>query len=356
MITFNPGAFKHQIQFESKRYQPVTLSVMSNRGISGLMRRILSVASCVFQSLKPQIVHVGPHVGSVWATQGALEKYFGKIARSESSDLDQKMLDAFRMQNKPLYLTPKTHINLCSYTQTALSAGYEIGLQKQQIGDIQELDYKLLECEPLPRVQPIQLTKNLDEVVSVDAHRISILNQHYIATKYPAEPGDILRYWLLAMQENASTAVQLAEGPNYYPPTGAKWTALNEKFSIECKSEESVLPYLTKREILLKMGEETKVMTHWSFIGWPDFEVPPIDQIKELLNHVGGSKSSFESPILVHCGAGVGRTGTFIALSSLSKNPKTSPLVIIRKMREQRPYPMVETPKQLQFIYEFLRS
>ena len=69
--------------------------------------------------------------------------------------------------------------------------------------------------------------------------------------------------------------------------------------------------------------------------------------------------SSAKGPILVHCSAGVGRTGTFITLDIALEQAKTNDLVdvagIISRLREQR-YKMVQSlvswePKTLAIMY-----
>ena len=61
-------------------------------------------------------------------------------------------------------------------------------------------------------------------------------------------------------------------------------------------------------------------MTHFHFNGWPDYGVP-----KDLHNLVGFIENvrsvmltkDTNCPIVVHCSAGVGRSGTYIALDTL---------------------------------------
>ena len=55
------------------------------------------------------------------------------------------------------------------------------------------------------------------------------------------------------------------------------------------------------------------------YIGWPDFEAPTdpepiISLVKEMRQMIAMSKKSEKINILVHCSAGVGRTGTLITL------------------------------------------
>ena len=65
---------------------------------------------------------------------------------------------------------------------------------------------------------------------------------------------------------------------------------------------------------------EWRTVTHFHFNGWPDYGVP-----KDLHNLVGFIENvrsvlltkNTNCPIMVHCSAGVGRSGTYIALDTL---------------------------------------
>ena len=65
-------------------------------------------------------------------------------------------------------------------------------------------------------------------------------------------------------------------------------------------------------------------MTQYQFISWPDHHVPIEDEntykiIEILMNNIYDNffENNFNIPILIHCSAGVGRTGTFIALCNI---------------------------------------
>ena len=82
---------------------------------------------------------------------------------------------------------------------------------------------------------------------------------------------------------------------------------------------------LAIRSLELKTNEYTRNVKQIHFTKWPDHGVPPIDKvydafckiIEEVDNNEDISKISdnqYKSPVVVHCSAGVGRTGTFISL------------------------------------------
>lgn len=65
------------------------------------------------------------------------------------------------------------------------------------------------------------------------------------------------------------------------------------------------------------VGGDAFVVKHVNYEKWPDHSIP--DDPIELMNlaQVVSDANASSSPILAHCSAGVGRTGTFIAISSL---------------------------------------
>lgn len=82
-----------------------------------------------------------------------------------------------------------------------------------------------------------------------------------------------------------------------------------------------------------------------------------------LLNFVGATRlylpHNDPGPIVVHCSAGVGRTGTFIAVDYLMQHVRTSDVIdiysYVMKMRNNRPN-MVQTEDQYVFIHDCIKD
>ncbi|KAJ8133357.1 hypothetical protein O1611_g266 [Lasiodiplodia mahajangana] len=115
-------------------------------------------------------------------------------------------------------------------------------------------------------------------------------------------------------------------------------------------------------------------MTVWHLLyrKWPDFGVPKVedyDSFFELMKLSRELNSSATNPRIIHCSAGVGRTGTFIALETLmreidegamddldqQRNDNNDDLVFrtVNHLREQR-RTMVQADSQYAFIYKVL--
>lgn len=107
---------------------------------------------------------------------------------------------------------------------------------------------------------------------------------------------------------------------------------------------------------------------HVLFERWPDFSIPEGHEKTAFLNLIRFSRINDDSasPRIVHDSAGVGRTGTFIALDwlmyeleegALDDVPDDQdPIVqVITRLRDQRPM-MVQSKQQFVFIYDVLRE
>lgn len=70
------------------------------------------------------------------------------------------------------------------------------------------------------------------------------------------------------------------------------------------------------------MGEtdQTRTVTHFHYIAWPDNGLPSTTKsfldLVDLADQANGSSG----PLIVHCSAGLGRSGTFIAVHSILKH------------------------------------
>lgn len=82
------------------------------------------------------------------------------------------------------------------------------------------------------------------------------------------------------------------------------------------------------RKLNLEIDGETKVICHYLFNHWPDFGKPEAEDRRALVELTKVSKAvAGDSPRIVHCSAGVGRTGTWIALDYLLQELEAGRLV-----------------------------
>ena len=123
------------------------------------------------------------------------------------------------------------------------------------------------------------------------------------------------------------------------------------------------------RKLSLQFGEETKDVWHLLFSGWPDFAVPEDEDraaLLDLLKLSAEKASSPSNPRIIHCSAGVGRSGTFIALEYLLAQIESGAMAdaresedlifdVVNRLREQRML-MVQMETQYEFLYEVVKE
>ncbi|KAK2851779.1 hypothetical protein Q5P01_008055 [Channa striata] len=125
---------------------------------------------------------------------------------------------------------------------------------------------------------------------------------------------------------------------------------------------EDIKSYYTVRQLELEnlSTAETREILHFHYTTWPDFGVP--ESPASFLNFLfkvreSGCLNSDQGPVVVHCSAGIGRSGTFclvdtcLLLMSIRKDP--SSVQIRDVLLEMRRYRMglIQTADQLRFSY-----
>ncbi|KAK7967708.1 uncharacterized protein PG986_001985 [Apiospora aurea] len=148
--------------------------------------------------------------------------------------------------------------------------------------------------------------------------------------------------------------------------------------SLKCVSmEEKAEGAIVMRQLVLHVEgrDEDMVVWHLLYKKWPDYGVPALEDIEsffELMRLSRAKNASQDNPRIVHCSAGVGRSGTFIALEHLMREVDSGDLEnydeknggadapdlvfdTVNTLREQRRM-MVQAEPQFLFIYQVLRK
>lgn len=232
-----------------------------------------------------------------------------------------------------------------------------------------EDEYKSVIGNKMP-LDPVQNTAVVLDNQTTAVNRIEMNGVKYLASGMFFN-NEAATFWDIMLQEKPAVIVKLAANqPSdfdllYWPndlQNDAVWSTSQDDAGLSVTlSAVSYEPAekLIKREFLIKKGEQTHTVVQLDYLGWPDGGVPLKEDLLNLLKRTNEEKSKQPGPIYVHCAAGIGRTGTFIAahnaLQGAEKGLSPNYYKAIMDLRRQRPYPMVETAEQYLFLHNLYR-
>ncbi|XP_074231504.1 receptor-type tyrosine-protein phosphatase beta isoform X1 [Camelus bactrianus] len=193
--------------------------------------------------------------------------------------------------------------------------------------------------------------------------------REYIATQGPL-PGTKDDFWEMAWEQNVHNIVMVTQCvekgrvkcDHYWP---ADQDSLYYGDLILQMLSESVLPEWTIREFRICSEEQLDVhrlIRHFHYTVWPDHGVPETTQsliqfvrtVRDYINRTPGA-----GPTVVHCSAGVGRTGTFIALDRILQQLDSKDSVdiygAVHDLRLHRIH-MVQTECQYVYLHQCVRD
>uniref|UniRef100_A0A8C6U9L8 Receptor-type tyrosine-protein phosphatase epsilon n=1 Tax=Neogobius melanostomus TaxID=47308 RepID=A0A8C6U9L8_9GOBI len=192
---------------------------------------------------------------------------------------------------------------------------------------------------------------------------------YFIATQGPV-PHTVEDFWRMVWEWKCHSIVMLTELQERECPLSDKccqyWPTEDAvsygNFRVELKKD-SLCDTFSLRDLVLTFVPEkqTRLIRHFHFHGWPEIGIPAegkgmIDIIAAVQKQ---QQQSGNHPIVVHCSAGAGRTGTFIALSNILERVKAEGLLdvfqTVKSLRMQRPH-MVQTVEQYDFCYRVVQD
>ncbi|XP_070998826.1 receptor-type tyrosine-protein phosphatase R-like, partial [Oncorhynchus clarkii lewisi] len=116
----------------------------------------------------------------------------------------------------------------------------------------------------------------------------------------------------------------------------------------------------TCRTLNLKQGAQSRVVKHYWYTSWPDHKTPDSAQpLLQLMRDVEEDRtgSPSQGPVIVHCSAGIGRTGCFIATTigcrQLELEGVVDVLGIVCQLRADRGG-LIQTGEQYEFVHHAL--
>ncbi|KAG5895022.1 hypothetical protein JTB14_014761 [Gonioctena quinquepunctata] len=195
----------------------------------------------------------------------------------------------------------------------------------------------------------------------------SEIANRYIATQGPLS-STTEDFWQMILEEDCNLIVMLTtivergrtKCHKYWPNVGEVLTMQNavvKSVSEETDPSESFV----FRDFVVNdiKNNEVKEIKHMQYIAWPDHGVP--DSPQQFLNFTEKVRSARkdDAPVVVHCSAGIGRTGVLVlmetALCLMEAGEPVYPLEIVKTMREQRAM-MIQNASQYRFVCESVHA
>ncbi|XP_057200235.1 receptor-type tyrosine-protein phosphatase S isoform X4 [Triplophysa rosa] len=187
----------------------------------------------------------------------------------------------------------------------------------------------------------------------------------YIATQGPL-PETFGDFWRMIWEQRSANIVMMTKleersrvkCDQYWPNRGTETYGL---IQVTLLDTVELATYCVRTFALYKNGSsEKREVRQFQFTAWPDHGVPEHPTpFLAFLRRVKSCNPPDAGPMVVHCSAGVGRTGCFIVIDAMLERIKHEKTVDIyghvTLMRAQRNY-MVQTEDQYVFIHDALQE
>lgn len=242
-------------------------------------------------------------------------------------------------------------------------------MRKNRYINIKCYDHTRVVLEPHDLNQKVSSDDPMDYINAsyVDGYRQP---KAYISTQGPTS-GTINDFWRMIWQTGCRVIVMVTldiengmiKCDIYWPDSDSQ--EINAGiYKIEyLQTELSPDLKTTRLRLTNTQSEVSREIWHLQFLSWPDFGTPQTASallkfrdsvLKKQLDAIELSGSGTYPPIVVHCSAGVGRSGTFITIDICIQKLETTGLIdvkgVVEKLREQR-YSSIQTKDQYIFCY-----
>uniref|UniRef100_A0AAZ3P1E8 protein-tyrosine-phosphatase n=1 Tax=Oncorhynchus tshawytscha TaxID=74940 RepID=A0AAZ3P1E8_ONCTS len=227
------------------------------------------------------------------------------------------------------------------------------------------------------RVELVPNKENNTGYINASHIKVGGEEWHYIATHGPLA-NTSADFWQMVWEQGVNVIAMVtaeeeggrSKSHRYWPKLGSKHnSATHGKFKVTTKFRTDSGCYATtglKVKHLLSGQERT--VWHLQYTDWPDHGCPEyvqgflsyLEEIQSVRRHTNSmldTSKSLNPPVVVHCSAGVGRTGvvilTELMISCLEHNERVEVPMMLSHLRQQRML-MVQTISQYKFVYQVL--
>ena len=289
------------------------------------------------------------------------------------------MIIFYRLEN----IIPQGFIKIARYTQNKglkefmeKNAIKEFDYLKSVIDNDQNHKLRLEQSNKYCRYSSIITYKDNRVVLHstnryINASWIHIpLFKYFIATQGPL-PHTIIDFWTMCDDYNISLIVMLCNlKENNVDKCADYWHVQNLghlRIKLLEEKEDQKGIFIRKISLFNKLKNKEKIFIQIHLTYWEDHKALDggyFNKIIRIIQIIDGAKKKSYNPCVVHCSAGVGRTGTFISLYNLyheiiqqifvTKNEVIAFSIfnLVRKMKEMRIF-SIENENQFLLIYDF---
>ncbi|CAF0944826.1 unnamed protein product [Rotaria sordida] len=214
------------------------------------------------------------------------------------------------------------------------------------------------------------LTRGSNDYINASYIEVPAANRKYILTQGPLQTTSS-HFWQMIWEQNSRVIVMLTrlieKGCTkcwlYYPDyqNESEITFDDVDLKVTFVSDRQYRYYTQRKfDLINLLTGESRSIIHWSDFDWPDHGAPnrpePFLQLLSDVRHCGAFDPRYGPPIL-HCSAGIGRSGTFVLVDSILKllahaqKPDDVSLIdVLAHIRTQR-HGLIQTVEQLRFSY-----
>jgi len=208
------------------------------------------------------------------------------------------------------------------------------------------------------------------DYINASLIEVNQVDRKYILTQGPLA-GTTPHFWSLVWEQKTRAVIMLnrvmekgtLKCHQYWPTSKGEVVTCDEVGLIVSNIEMTPGQHYNISTLRIENTavNETRDVLHFHYTTWPDFGVPTCpDTFLEFLGAVresGSLDTSKVGPPVIHCSAGIGRSGTFILVDScLLEAENSGPEVVCIKQRllDMRTYRMglIQTEDQLKFSYQ----
>ncbi|KAG5281705.1 hypothetical protein AALO_G00047880 [Alosa alosa] len=215
----------------------------------------------------------------------------------------------------------------------------------------------------------IRLQQGSNDYINASLIAMEEAQRSYILTQGPL-PNTCGHFWEMVWEQRSRGVVMLnrviekgsIKCAQYWPEREEREAVFEDTHFRLTLVSEDIKSYYTVRQLELENLEtqETREILHFHYTTWPDFGVP--ESPASFLNFLfkvreSGCLGPDQGPVVVHCSAGIGRSGTFclvdtcLLLMSFRKEPSSVCIRdVLLDMRRCR-MGLIQTADQLRFSY-----